>query len=292
MNRRAYEDESVDIRPVFPPRAIGLLFGLKGSQTPFSGCPTFKTLSDLSIAEKAARLRDPDIRRQILSEDPVKESTFPLVTRIAYDKMFLFTGKNYTPTDKESVAAIAAREGRDEAEVAYDLLAAGEGENFLYVPVTNYADYTLSSSERLLAERMAIMGLGDAGAHVGFIVDAGFPTWLLTYWGKERGRFQMPELIRRLTSDTADAAGLGDRGRVEVGLKADLNVIDWEALDFEAPYMKKDLPAGKERLMQGATGYDYTILSGEATYCRGVPTGALPGKLVRGQRGRPAVSWS
>ena len=171
--------------------------------------------------------------------------------------------------------------------MAYDLLTEDGGKNFLYMPITNYSDYSLSTSEKLLGEKMAIMGLGDGGAHVGFILDAGFPTWLLTHWGKHENKFAMPELVRRLTSDTADAAGLGDRGRVQPGLKGDLNIIDWDALDFEAPYMVQDLPAGGKRLMQGASGYAYTIVSGEVTHQNGKPTGALPGKLVRGQRADP-----
>jgi N-acyl-D-aspartate/D-glutamate deacylase len=289
MNRHAYEQEHVNIRPVFPPRAIGMLLGLQASQTPFSGCPSFKQLNDLPLADKVARLRDPQTRRQILSEDPIKESTFPLVTRIAYARMFLFKDKNYQPGEDESVAAIAAREGRPEPGVAYDLLTGNEGRNFLYVPITNYSDYSLSASEKLLGERMAIMGLGDGGAHVGFILDAGFPTWLLTHWGKREQKFETPELIRRLTSDTAEAAGLGDRGRIHVGLKGDLNIIDWDALDFEAPYVVHDLPAGGKRLMQSASGYEYTIVSGVITYRNGKPSGALPGKLVRGQRGDPTV---
>ena len=228
-------------------------------------------------------------RSQILSEDPVKESTFPLINRISYTQMFLFKDKNYRPREEESVAAIAAREGRSEPEVAYDLLTSNDGRNFLYVPINNYTGYSLAASEKLLGERMAIMGLGDGGAHVGFILDAGFPTWLLTHWGKEEQKFDTPELIRRLTSDTADAAGLGDRGRIALGLKGDLNVIDWEALDFEAPYVVKDLPAGGKRLMQGASGYAYTIVDGVVTYREGKPTGALPGKLVRGQRPTPTT---
>lgn len=287
MNRDAYEKEGVNIRPVFPPRAIGFLLGLQASQTPFSGCPTFKTLNALPLDEKVAKLRDPKIRAQILSEDPVKGSTFPLIHRLSYAHMFHFENKNYQPTKEQSVAAIAHKEGRSAPEVAYDLLTANGGKNFLYTPITNYSDYSLSASEKLLGEKMAIMGLGDGGAHVGFILDAGFPTWLLTHWGKHENKFAMPELIRRLTSDTAGAAGLGDRGRVQIGLKGDLNIIDWDALDFEAPYMVKDLPAGGKRLMQGASGYDYTIVSGEITHQNGKPTGALPGKLVRGQRADP-----
>ncbi len=287
MNKQAFAD-GVNIRPVFPPRAIGILLGLQASQTPFSGCPTFKPLNALPLAEKAAKLRDPAIRAAILSEDPVKESTFPLIHRMSYGHMFRFGEKDYQPQKEDSVAAIAVREGRTAPEVAYDLMVENDGKSFIYMPITNYSDYSLSASERLLNEKIAIMGLGDGGAHMGFILDAGFPTWLLTHWGKNTGKFETPELIRRLTTDTADAAGLGDRGRIKVGMKGDLNVIDWDKLDFEAPYVTKDLPAGGSRLMQGASGYVYTIVSGEVTFQDGKATGALPGKLVRGMRSAPA----
>ena len=290
MNRKAYEEEGVNIRPVFPPRAIGILLGLQASQTPFSGCPTFKTINDLPLDEKVAKLRDPEIREKILSEDPVKESTFPLIHRMSYTHMFLFQDKNYQPQEQDSMAAVAGRSNRSAPEVAYDWLVDNGGKNFLYMPITNYSDFSLSASEKLLNEKMAIMGLGDGGAHVGFILDAGFPTWLLAHWGKGERKFAIPELVRRLTSDTAGAAGLGDRGRIAVGLKGDLNVIDWDTLDFEAPYVIQDLPAGGKRLMQGASGYDYTIVSGEVTHKDGEPTGVLPGKLIRGQRGMPAMA--
>jgi N-acyl-D-aspartate/D-glutamate deacylase len=284
MNRHAYEEEGVDIRPVFPPRAIGILLGLQASQTPFSGCPTFKKLNALPLAEKVAKLREAHIRAKILAEDPLKEATFPLLHRLSYERMFPFQGKNYLPTQEQSIAAIGQRENRTAPEVAYDLLTINEGMDFLYTPITNYSDFSLSNSEKLLGEKMAIMGLGDGGAHVGFILDAGFPTWLLTHWGKSEGKFATAELIRRLTSDTAQAAGLGDRGQVKVGLKADLNIIDWDKLDFDAPYVVHDLPAGGKRLMQGASGYVSTIVSGQVTHKNGQPTGVLPGKLVRGQR--------
>ncbi len=292
LNRKAYEEEGVNIRPVFPPRAIGILLGLQASQTPFSGCPTFKKLNDLPLAEKVAKLRDPEIRAQILSEDPVKGSTFPLIHRMSYQYMFPFTDKNYQPQEQDSMAAVAARSNSSAAELAYDWLVGNDGKNFLYMPITNYSDFSLSASEKLLGEKMAIMGLGDGGAHVGFILDAGFPTWLLVHWGKAEGKFAMPELIRRLTGDTAEAAGLGDRGRIAVGLKGDLNVIDWETLDFEAPYVVQDLPAGGKRLMQGASGYEYTIVAGEVTHENGKPTGVLPGKLVRGQRQAPDAAMA
>src|SRR3546814_35942 len=123
--------------------------------------------------------------------------------------------------------------------------------------------------------------LGDGGAHVGFILDAGYPTWLLAYWGKKRERWDVTELVRRLTSDTAEAAGLYDRGRIAPGLKADLNVLDWDRIGFGSPYVAYDLPAGGKRLLQRGSGYATTIVSGEVTYREGEATGALPGRLDR-----------
>ena len=290
MNRKANEDEGVNIRPVFPPRAVGFLLGLQATQTPFSGCPTFRALNDLPHAERVTKLRDPAVKAQILSEDPIKESTFTLIHLLSYKWMFRFQGKEYMPQPDESAAAEATRLGCTPQEVAYDWLLENDGKNFIYMPAANYIGHSFQASEELLNDKMAIMGLGDGGAHVGFILDAGFPTFLLTHWGKDVAKFPMPELIRRLTSDTADAVGLGDRGRIRVGLKADLNVIDWDALDFGAVHVQRDLPAGGKRLMQGANGYRYTVVSGQITHQDGQPTGALPGRLVRGQRTAPPMA--
>jgi N-acyl-D-aspartate/D-glutamate deacylase len=275
----------VSIRPVFPPRAIGILLGLEGSQNPFSGTPTYKSIASEPLAARVRAMQDPAVRARILAEDPISGSTFPLIRRLSYAQMFRFGNPpNYLPKEAQSVAATAAREGRTAAEVAYDILIEDGGRNFLYTPIVNYYNYDLSAPETMLADRNAIMGLGDGGAHVGFILDAGFPTWLLTYWGRERRRFSIEELVRRLTSDTANAAGLGDRGVVAPGKKADLNVIDYDRLGFGRPYVAYDLPAGGKRLLQKADGYDATIVSGTATYRDGAATGRLPGRLVKGQR--------
>ena len=277
--------EGQSIRPVCPPRAIGLLLGLEGSQNPFSGTPSYRNISRLPLAERVAAMRDPDFRRRLLSEDPIAESTFPLIERLSYKFMFRFGNPpNYVPRDEDSIAAIAEREGRPAADVAYDVMLEDEGRGFLYAPLTNYARHDLSTPEAMLSNRNVIMGLGDGGAHVGFISDAGFTTWLMTYWQKERQRFDLPEVVRRLTSDTAGAAGLLDRGAIKVGLKADLNVIDYDRLNFGQPYVTYDLPAGGKRLLQKAEGYETTIVSGVVTYRDGDATGALPGRLIEGQR--------
>ncbi|NQW09207.1 MAG: amidohydrolase family protein [Alphaproteobacteria bacterium] len=277
--------DGLSIRPVVAPRPIGILLGLEGSQNPFSGTPSYKAIAHLPLADRVVAMRDAETRQRILSEDPVTGSTFPLIHRISFSKMFrLGSPANYEPDQADSIAAIAEREGRTAPEVAYDLLLEGDGHAFIYTPLVNFAAYDMSVPEAMLSDRNAIMGLGDGGAHVGFILDAGFPTWLMSYWGRERGRFSMADTIRRLTSDTASAAGLSDRGVIAVGKKADLNVIDWDRLGFSDPYVAFDLPAGGKRLLQKTTGYDATIVSGRVTYRDGVATGELPGAVVRGQR--------
>ena len=273
------------IRPVAPPRPIGILLGLEGSQNPFSGTPTYKSLAAMPLAERVEAMQDPDVRRRILSEDPVAGSTFPLIRRLMWTQMFRFGNPPvYTPKQYDSVAAMAERQGRTAPDVAYDILIEDGGRNFIYAPLVNYFNFDTSASEAMLANKNTIMGLGDGGAHVGFILDAGFTTWMMTYWMRERGRFDLPEVIRRLTSDPARAAGLGDRGIVAPGLKADLNVIDVDRVNFGRPYVTFDLPAGGRRLLQKAEGYEAAIVSGAITYRHGEATGALPGRVVKGQR--------
>ena len=275
--------DGVPIRPVFGPRGTGALMGLSGSQNPFSGTRTYHAIAHLPLAERVARMRDLEIRAKILSEDPAEFNKFPLFHRLNWDKMFHFGDPpNYQPRQEDSFAAIAAREGKTPQEVTYDALLDKDGTDFVYTTIGSYAYYNFSMPEQLLTNRNAIMGLGDGGAHVAFILDAGFQTFLLTHYGREQAMFPVEELVRRMTSDTAGAAGLHDRGILRAGMKADVNVIDWNRLGAGKPYIAHDLPAGGKRLMQEVYGYDATIVAGQITYRNGVPTGALPGKLVRG----------
>ncbi|WP_207536875.1 N-acyl-D-amino-acid deacylase family protein [Sabulicella rubraurantiaca] len=272
--------DGLSIRPVFPPRPIGILLGLQGSQNPFSGCPSYKEIAHLPPEQRAAAMRDPDLRTRILSEDRVTGSSFPLITRLSWARMFPFGDPpNYAPPREASLEAQAAREGRSPEEVAYDLLVSG---GWIFAPLTNFADYTLDASAECMRHRNAIIGLGDGGAHVGFISDGSFPTYVLDYWAKQG--FALEELIRRQTSDTARAIGLIDRGVVTPGMLADLNVLDPSRLGLEAPFMAHDLPAGGKRLLQRSRGYRATIKRGRVTYRDGRATGELPGKLLR--RGR------
>lgn len=288
LSDKAKED-GLAIRPVFAPRAVGLLFGLTGSQNPFSGAPSYKAIADKPLAERVAIMRDPAFRARLLAEDPYTDSNFALMPRLGGDLMFdrtflLGQEPDYEPPREKSIRAIAEREGRSVREVAYDMLLQDEGHSFLYCALANYADYTLECTRELLGNKNAIIGLGDGGAHVGFIADASFPTYLLSWWGRDRseGRQPIEELIRRQTSDTAHAIGLHDRGVLRPGLKADVNIIDFDALKVERPYMVFDLPGGGRRLLQKARGYEATIVSGVVTYRKGEATGATPGRLVRG----------
>jgi N-acyl-D-aspartate/D-glutamate deacylase len=272
--------EGAAIRPVFPPRPIGILLGLSGSQNPFAGCDAYKEIAQLPPAARAAAMREPARRARLLTEDRISGSSFPLITRLSWERMFPFgEPPNYAPPREASIAAQALREGRAPEEVALDLLTADDGAHFLFAPLTNYANYTLAASAECLRHPNALVGLSDGGAHVAFISDASFQTFVLTHWA-ENG-FALPELVRRLTSDPARAMGLSDRGRLATGLLADINIIDQSALAIGAPRMAHDLPAGGKRLLQPARGYRATIKRGRVTYRDGAATGALPGRLLR-----------
>ncbi len=281
MARQA-QKEGLPIRPVVTPRPIGLLLGLNGSQNPFSGTDTYKSISDLPLDRRVIEMRKDEIKNKILSEDPIKGSTFPLINRIGYTKMYRFgSPPNYNPKPEESIDVMAKEKGMTAAELAYEILIENDGNNFIYAPLVNYADHTFGVCKKMLDDKNAIMGLGDGGAHVGFILDAGYPTWLISYWSVKKKAFSMEETVRRLTSDTASAAGLNDRGILKVGLKADINIIDWENVGSSDPFMTQDLPAGGKRLMQHTKGYVTTIVSGKVTYKNGEFTKERPGTVVK-----------
>jgi N-acyl-D-aspartate/D-glutamate deacylase len=279
---REAKNENLSIRPVVAPRPIGILLGLNGSQNPFSGTPTYKKIAHLNFKERVNIMKSEQIRKSILSEDPIKDSQFPLINRISYKQMYEFSAEaNYAPDKSESLEIRAIKEKITAQELAYDILIKNEGKAFIYSPLVNFASNNLDACEAMLIDKNAIMGLGDGGAHVGFILDAGFPTWLINYWCNKKNKFSKEETIRRLTTDTANAAGLHDRGKIKKGFKADINILDWKNIRAGYPYIVNDLPAGGKRLMQKTTGFEYTIVSGNIIYIRGKPTGILPGRLVR-----------
>jgi N-acyl-D-aspartate/D-glutamate deacylase len=283
LTREAAAD-GLPIRSVVAPRPIGVLYGLEGTQNPFAGTRTYREFAHLPLNERVERMRDPEIRKRILADDPLECSTFPLLTRLSNERVFrLGNPVNYAPSRDESVAAIAEREGRSAVDVAYDLLLEDDGRALLFAPVVNYLDYDLSACREMITDPNALYGLGDGGAHVGFITDASFPSYLLSYWGRDADdNLPLEEIVHRLTRANALAVGLNDRGYIAPGMKADLNLIDMAAMTLGKPYLVHDLPAGGTRLMQRADGFAATILSGQMTYCDGDPTDALPGRLVRG----------
>jgi N-acyl-D-aspartate/D-glutamate deacylase len=280
--------DGLPIRCVAPPRPIGALLGLTGSQNPFAGTRTYRSIAHLPLDQRVAAMRDPEVRAKILADDPKEFNTWSLLNRIGYARMFRFTNPlNYTPAKEDSITALAAREGRTPEEVAYDMLIDDDGKGFIFTALVNYANYDLEAVKTMYAQQHVIPGLSDGGAHVAFISDASFPTFLFSYWGRDRedGRMSIPDLVRRQTREPARFAGLLDRGVLAPGMKADINVIDFPNLALERPEMVVDLPAGGRRLMQKARGYVATVKAGQITYRNGVATGALPGGLVRGAQG-------
>jgi N-acyl-D-aspartate/D-glutamate deacylase len=267
--------EGLEMRAQVAARAIGILIGLQGSVNPLRGCEDYRTLDGLPLPERVRRLKDPEVRARILSEYTAKP-------RLPLDRVFeLGDPPNYEPGLEDSLAARSAAP----EELLYDLLLGDDGTALLYMPFLNYFDGNLDVAGELLAHEYTVPGLGDGGAHVGTICDGSFVTTLLTHWGRDRTqgrRFELPWLIQQQCRATAETVGLLDRGIVAPGLKADINVIDFDRLGMRPPTMVHDLPAGGKRLLQPATGYLHTIVSGVETYTDGEPTDALPGRLIRG----------
>ena len=286
--------DGLPIKAQVAPRPIGVLLGLQGTINPFITHATFQEIKDKPLADKVRIMKDPAFRSRILAESAEREKAHPLARGImAFDRMFpLGNPPNYEPPRDTSIAAMSERSNRTAYEIVYDLLLENDGKNFLFAPFANYADFNLDHCGEMIAHKDCVMGLGDGGAHVGLISDASYATYLITHWGRDRasGKFDLGYLVKRQTADTARAVGLQDRGVLAPGMKGDLNIIDMGALAVETPTMAYDLPAGGKRLLQRASGYDATVVSGEVIYRGGQATGALPGKLVRGPQAAPRVA--
>ena len=265
-------------------RPTSVLLGLELSQNPFMGRPSYKRIAHLPFPERLAALRDPAFRAQILAEAFEGGRRGRRVEN--WDRMFpLGDPPDYEPSPDKSIAAQAAREGRSPEEVAYDLLLERDGKAILYLPVTNYAAGNLDVVHEMIADPNTLLGLGDGGAHVGIMCDATATSYTLTHWTRDRARgslFPVSWIVKRLTADNANAIGLTDRGVLRVGMKADINILDYDRLRLRSPEIVYDLPAGGKRLVQRTEGFDATIVSGQVVYRNGEATGALPGRLVRG----------
>ena len=266
-------------------RPIGVIMGLETTAHPFVAHPAWRELAKLSPAERYARLSsDADLRRRLV-EEPNGDGPRAFMAE-AFHKMFPIGERpNYEPQSGESVKAIAERTGRTPQQVALETIMDRGGKGLLMLPFENYAHGSLDVVHEMITDPATVLGVADGGAHVGVICDASSPTSLLTLWGRDRTRgprLPLEFLVAKQTRGTAEAYGMLDRGLLAPGHKADINVIDFEALALKRPEVVYDLPAGGRRLVQRATGYRHTFNSGVETVSNDELTGARPGTLVRG----------
>ena len=278
-------DAGYKMRGQVAPRPIGILLGLTTTLSPFTTRPSFTEVAHLPLDERVLAMADPGRKARILAEPTGKG--FGTMFRLMDEgrKIWLMTDPpNYEPNPEESLNAQAVARGLDPWSYIYDVLLQNNGRSLLYTPFANYAQNNLDCCRDMILHKDTVMGLGDGGAHVGTICDASFITSLITHWGRDRVRgekIDLPTLIKCQSRDTARAVDLTDRGTLEPGMKADLNIIDFENLSVRLPEIVNDLPAGGARLQQRADGYLMTIVNGEPTYIEGEETDSLPGRLVR-----------
>lgn len=272
------------------PRRFGLYVNFDLTIHPFCLCPSFRAIANLPMADKLVRLRDPAFTAQLLAEEPVDiGQPFHRMGR-SFDRLYpVGAMQDYEPTADKSIAAMAQARGVDPLALAYDLLLEDDGQAMFFLQYTNYEDRSLDFMPELLRDPHTVIGLADGGAHYGMISDATYPTFLLSYWTRDRAgeRLGLGEAIRMLTSAPAATARLGDRGRIAPGYKADINVIDYDRLTLATPRVVRDLPAGGKRIDQRTRGYAATLVSGQVIRRDDEATAALPGQLVRGSRQAP-----
>ncbi len=272
-------------------RPIGLVIGLELTANPFALYPSYQEIADLPLDQRVAQMRKSEVRARILADKPGEGHPFMYFAQ-AWEWMFPFTEPaNYEPAAQDSILARAQARGVSPLDEAYDRLLDDDGRAMMLVALANFENNSLDTVGELIRRDDVVLGLGDGGAHYGMICDASYPTFVLAHWARDRptGRLSVAEAVRLLTSVPARVAGLADRGRIAVGYKADLNVIDHAGLTLHKPVITHDLPAGGRRLDQTADGYVATIVSGEVIATDGVPTSARPGRLIRGRQAAPVA---
>jgi N-acyl-D-amino-acid deacylase len=296
----ASRSEGLSLTAQIAGRPIGVMMGIGTALNPFTVRPSYRRFENLSIAEQRAWLRDPEVRRQILADKPseaevAKLAQFRQLIVKRWDKFFVMGDPpDYEPGEEKSVAAIAAREGRTPDEVAYDYITEADN-RYLYFPLVNYVSGDHEPIREMLADSGTLLGLSDGGAHCTSIVDAGMPSFMLSHWGRDRRRgprLPLELLVKRQTSETADFFGFSDRGRLLPGLRADINLIDFDRLRLYQPELVNDMPAGGRRFVQRVEGYEATLVAGIPIFEHGEHTGAMPGRLVHAgvnQRGLHAA---
>lgn len=283
----------IEIRAQIFPRPIGLLFGLDLSLHPFKLHPSYRAIENLPLDERLKEMKRPEFRERLLAEEPDPDFPHPIKRFLVARSRDSYPSKDeldYEPRPANSLKAQAEREGRSIWEVAYDFLTQGEGKSILFLPMANYTGDTLDNVHEMLSHPDTLIGLGDGGAHYGLICDASFPTSMMAYWTRDRAgaRLELPAVVHAMTRRNALGVGLADRGLISSGYKADINIVDYDALKLHAPEVVYDLPGKGRRIVQRAAGYVATIVSGVVTHRDGTPTGALPGRLVRLKPDTPA----
>ena len=284
-----FQQRGVPLHPQVGARSTGIIFGLESVQTPFSTRPSYQALAHLPLAERAAEMRKPEVRARILAE-PNGRYRHPAAQEMHenFANMFLVKAPiNWEPTTEETMEALARQAGTTPEAYCYDYMAEGGGRNLILYPYTNYNRFSFNDVRAMLVHPASMFGLGDGGAHCGIACDASSQTLVLAYWTRDRAKgpkLELGQAVRMMTRDTAEVFGLLDRGRIEPGYRADLNLIDYERLEVLLPEMVADLPTGAKRMMQRAKGYVATFVAGEQTIANDQATGALPGRLIRGAK--------
>jgi N-acyl-D-aspartate/D-glutamate deacylase len=278
----------MDIRPQIAGRPTGILHGLQSNFHIFIAHPTWRRdIAHLPLGEKLRVLRDPDVRAALLAEETAMRPMGISIDHLLWAIFPLGENPDYEPNREASVAALAEAAHVTPKEMMLDLMLRDDGKELFYQPLGGYMTYNFDFFRRNMEHPNVLFGLSDGGAHCGVIADAGMPSFILAHWARDRTKgekFPLEFLVRKLSSDTAKAYGMNDRGEIRPGYLADINVIDFERLRLHRPEAVHDLPAGGKRLVQRVEGYRYTLKSGAVTFEDGVSTGALPGTLVRGGR--------
>jgi N-acyl-D-aspartate/D-glutamate deacylase len=284
----AAREEGANITAQIACRPTGMVLGWQSTVHPFIARASYRAIADLPFTERLERLKDPAVRAAILADASPDMGPIGRILTEGFDRMFrLENGEtlDYEPRAEDSVAALAERTGQKPDAIVYDMLMERDGRGYIYLPLLNYALFNFDHIREMMDHPMTVLSLSDGGAHCGVICDASFPTYMLSYWARDRKRgakAPLEQVVRMQTRDTARLYGLNDRGVVAPGMKADLNVIDLANLNILPPEMVFDLPAAGRRLVQRAKGYRATVVSGVVTFEDGEATGAMPGKLVRG----------
>ena len=292
--------EGLDISLQVAPRAIGVFNGLNCTFHPLMGHPSYIAIRDKPLAERVAIMRDPEFKKQLLSEHPVPlagpGSSVPPLVDMMIGQFEQLAEKNfkldhdgevdYEQGNETSIAGKARRDGVSVWEKAYDIMLEEDGHALIYFPVFNYTEMNYDNIYTMLQHPKALPGLSDGGAHVGTICDASFPTYLLSYWTRDRALKNRPGIkleraVQMLTADGARYLSLNDRGQIKVGLKADINIIDYQKLKLGVPRMVQDLPAGGQRLLQPVEGYRAVFVAGQQVIENDKVLAARPGQLVR-----------